>query len=72
MRSFGSHEAKTHLPQLLSEVEKGQTITITRRGKPVAILSPAQPVPKRDARTVIEEMLDLRDQHGPVLPGVHP
>ncbi|AGA28316.1 type II toxin-antitoxin system Phd/YefM family antitoxin [Singulisphaera acidiphila] len=67
MKSVGSYEAKTHLPQLLSEVEKGETITITKRGKPVAILSPAQPVPKRDTKTVIEEMLAFRDQHGPVL-----
>ena len=67
MKSVGSYEAKTHLPQLLSQVEKGETITITKRGKPVAILSPAQPVPKRDAKAVVEEMLAFRDQHGPVL-----
>jgi antitoxin (DNA-binding transcriptional repressor) of toxin-antitoxin stability system len=26
MKSVGSYEAKTHLPQLLSQVEKGETI----------------------------------------------
>ena len=55
MKSVGSYEAKTHLPRLLCEVEKGETITITKRGKPVAVLSPAQPVPKRDVSAVIAE-----------------
>ena len=55
MKSVGSYEAKTHLPRLLSQVERGETITITRRGKPVAVLSPAQQRPQRDVRTVIEE-----------------
>ena len=48
MKSVGSYEAKTHLPRLLSQVEKGETITITKRGRPVAVLSPAQQVPERD------------------------
>jgi prevent-host-death family protein len=67
MKTVGSYEAKTHLPQLLSQVEKGETITITKRGKPVAVLSPAQQTPKRDVKAVVEEMLAFRDQHGPVL-----
>jgi len=40
MRRVGSHEAKTHLPPLLYEVARGETITITKRGGPVAILKP--------------------------------
>jgi prevent-host-death family protein len=55
MKSVGSYEAKTHLPQLLSEVEKGETITITKRGKPVAVLSPAQPKAERDITAIIAE-----------------
>ena len=42
MKSVGSYEAKTHLPSLLSRVEKGESITITKRGKPIAVLSHAQ------------------------------
>ncbi len=37
---YGAFEAKTHFSQLLQEVERGNVIHITRRGKPVAILSP--------------------------------
>jgi prevent-host-death family protein len=67
MKSVGSYEAKTHLPKLLSQVEKGESITITKRGKPIAVLSPAQEAPRRDVKAVIEEMLAFRDKHGPVL-----
>ena len=55
MKSVGSYEAKTHLPRLLSRVEKGETITITKRGKPVAILSPAQTLPEQDVAAVIAQ-----------------
>jgi len=55
MRSVGSYEAKTHLPRLLSQVEKAETITITKRGKPVAVLSPSHEVAQRDVKAVIAE-----------------
>ena len=38
--AVGAFEAKTHFAQLLVEVGKGRTISITRRGKPVAVLGP--------------------------------
>ena len=40
MKQVGVYEAKTHLPQLLDEVERGETVTITRHGKPVARIVP--------------------------------
>jgi len=67
MKSVGTYEAKTHLPRLLSRVEKGESITITKRGKPIAKLVPADADEKMDVQQVIEEMLNYRDQHGPVL-----
>jgi prevent-host-death family protein len=63
MKSVGSYEAKTHLPRLLSQVERGETITITKRGKPVAVLSPARPAPERDVRTVIAELKAFSREH---------
>jgi len=36
--SVGAFEAKTHFSQLLTEVEKGAEVRITRHGKPVAIM----------------------------------
>ncbi len=38
--TVGAYEAKTHLPRLLEEVAAGQTITITKHGRPVARLVP--------------------------------
>lgn len=43
MLTVGSFEAKTHLAQLLERVERGEEITITRRGRPVARLVPIRP-----------------------------
>ena len=40
METIGSYEAKTHFPRLLRKVEKGKTYSITRKGVPVAKLSP--------------------------------
>lgn len=40
MREIGAFEAKTHLSELLADVEAGETVTITRRGRPVAQLVP--------------------------------
>jgi prevent-host-death family protein len=40
MREIQASEAKTHLPQLLDAVERGETIIITRHGRSVARLVP--------------------------------
>jgi prevent-host-death family protein len=40
MTTVTAYEAKTHLPRLLREVERGERIVITRHGKPVAELVP--------------------------------
>ena len=64
----GSYEAKTHLPQLLDRVEHGETIVITRHGRPIARLIPAlAEKPRPDVRQAVAEMLAYRDQHGPKL-----
>lgn len=41
--TVGAFDAKTHLSALLERVANGETITITRHGKPVAKLVPARP-----------------------------
>jgi prevent-host-death family protein len=63
MKSVGSYEAKTHMPRLLSQVEKGETITITKRGKPIAVLSPAQAAPDQDVSTVIAQFRAYSQEH---------
>jgi prevent-host-death family protein len=61
IKTVGAFEAKTHLSRLLDEVERGETVTITRHGAPVAVLSPAKSV--RDTRTgeqILAEMKRIR------------
>lgn len=49
MAEIGAFEAKNTLGDLLQRVAKGEEITISRRGKPVARLVPVsdQPDPRR-------------------------
>jgi prevent-host-death family protein len=43
MSSIGAFEAKTQFAKLLERAERGEEITITRRGRPVARLVPVGP-----------------------------
>ncbi|MDE2058725.1 MAG: type II toxin-antitoxin system prevent-host-death family antitoxin [candidate division NC10 bacterium] len=47
MKSIRAYKAKTHLPELLERVAKGEKITITKYGVPVATLQPANTVERR-------------------------
>ena len=40
MREIQASEAKTHLPRLLDEVERGETLVITRHGRAIARIIP--------------------------------
>lgn len=60
MGSVGSYEAKTHLSELLDRVAKGERITITRHGNPVAVLIPAGEASRPDRRQAIEAMKQFR------------
>ena len=60
MRSIGAYEAKTHLPRLLDEVAKGERITITKHGHPVAMLVPAGAFGRPDADAALARIRELR------------
>jgi prevent-host-death family protein len=59
MKQVGVYEAKTQLPRLLDEVEQGETITITRYGRPIARIVPLGGR-RRSVREAIEAMRELR------------
>lgn len=63
METVGAFEAKTHLPKLLERVLKGERITITKHGVPVAVLQPPDPKRKMDTKSVIDEIKKFRDEH---------
>lgn len=60
MREIQSSEVKTHLPQILSDVERGETIVITRHGRPVARLIPEYTVCREERVAAIEGFKKLR------------
>ena len=64
MPSVGAYQAKTHLPELLDRVEKGERIVITRRGVPVAELIPVAPARGRDSGAVVDDILEFRRGRG--------
>jgi prevent-host-death family protein len=52
------------LSALLERVAKGETITITKHGVPVAKLVPVgDEKPKRNVKLVIEELLEFRKRN---------
>lgn len=55
----GVYQAKTHLPELLTKVSQGELVTITRHGRAIARLVPAEPVRQLDVRGVVEELKAL-------------
>lgn len=59
--NIGAFEAKTHLSALLDRVEKGEELTITRRGVPVARLVPVRPT-EAPAVPLSERLKELRLQ----------
>jgi prevent-host-death family protein len=61
MGTVGSFEAKTKLAELLDRVEAGETVTITRRGKAVALLAPVGGASEQgQRRKAVEEILRWR------------
>lgn len=60
MRTIGAYEAKTHLPRLLDEVEKGERITITKHGRPVAVLIPPGAAAATDVEAMLRRVRELR------------
>ena len=60
MSTVGAYEAKTHLPKLLERVARGESITITKHGVPVAELIPVPASKKTDINAVIDELKSIR------------
>jgi prevent-host-death family protein len=77
MREIQASEAKIHLPRLLDEVERGETLIITRHGRAIARIVPEvdlqqaqidaameaiRGLRRRTGRIEIEEILSARDE----------
>lgn len=60
MQIVGAYEAKTHLPRLLDAVAKGEVITITKHGVPVAMLVPPGHAPRMRTNEAITALRQFR------------
>jgi prevent-host-death family protein len=64
MKTVQASVAKTHLLELLDEVERGETVLITRHGKPIARLVPDEDRQREDARRAMAEIQEMRKHAG--------
>lgn len=77
MRTIQASEAKTHFSRLLDEVERGETVAITRHGQVVATIAPVLDLGRQRAlqaaaeiraagrkrgRISVKEILSARDE----------
>lgn len=61
MATVGAFEAKTKLSELLDMVERGEEVTITRHGEPVAKLVPVRgDAEQARVKALIEEIKETR------------
>ena len=60
MREVKATEAKARLAELLRDVEHGESIAITRHGKPVAHLVSAEVRDRANRKKVVEEFYRRR------------
>ena len=66
MKTISASTAKAQLLGLLDEVERGDTIVITRHGKPIARLVPDPDRRSEDVRRVFAKIDEIRKQTKPV------
>jgi prevent-host-death family protein len=64
MREISASEAKTHLPQLLDEVERGETVVITRHGRAIARLVPEAARRQAEIARAIDSIRAIRRRTG--------
>jgi len=66
MREIQASEAKAHFLQLLNDVERGETLIITRHGRPIARLAPEADVRQEEIDRAIESIKELRKGKGKI------
>ncbi len=58
-KEIGSYDAKTRLPEILRLVEKGESFTITLRGKAIADLIPSHSASREKAKAAVNNILNM-------------
>jgi prevent-host-death family protein len=66
MREIQDSEAKAHLPQLLDDVERGETLIITRHGRAIARIVPEIHRVQEEIDKAIASIKELRKRTGKI------
>ena len=66
MREIQASDAKARLSQLLDEVERGETIVITRHGRAIARIIPEADRRRREIDNALADIRELRKHTGEV------
>jgi prevent-host-death family protein len=66
MREIQVSDAKARLPQILDDVERGETVVITRHGRPIARIVPEPPRRQEEIDKAIADIRALRARVGSV------
>jgi len=69
VRRIQASEAKTHLPQLLDDVERGETVVITRHGRAIARIVPEAERRMAEIDRAIESIRSIRLRTGRITLG---
>jgi prevent-host-death family protein len=66
MQTYQASEAKTHFLRILDEVERGESVIITRHGKTVARISPEATIDRERVQRAMESIREIRKRTKPV------
>jgi len=66
MQTIQASEAKTHFLRILDDVERGESVIVTRHGKRVARLIPEVEIDRERVQRAIDGMRTLRQRLGKV------
>jgi len=60
MRSVGMFKTKTHLPELIKDVQQGEELCITNRGREVAFIIPVDKYYKNKYEQIMQRFVALK------------
>src|SRR5439155_3478097 len=62
MRQVTAREANQHFAKVLSAVEAGEQVVISKHGKPVAVMSPYKPALDAEHKAAVARMIASMDE----------
>ena len=62
MKHVTAREANQHFAKVLSAVEAGEQVVISKRGKPVAVMSPYQPALDAEHQAAVEHLMAVLNE----------